>query len=160
MTERQIDGERKTLVIKYTLNQLVNVTRYRVKLSWTSGSLTSSFFILHQNLQLEQSPGNLRVISHHGQRCLKLSFHAKLYTPISYTQYTNGVINRSSQQKWKQTAEEVMAVGNTNCLPTVRFASCGGKSVVTRRCRKIWLSWLRVVCFSAFVMGSGGIILS
>lgn len=46
------------------------------------------------------------------------------------------------------------------CLPTVKFASWGGKSVVTRRCRKIWLSCLKVVCFSALVMGSGGIILS
>lgn len=42
----------------------------------------------------------------------------------------------------------------------MRFASWGGKSVVTRRCRRIWLSWFRVVCFSAFVIGSGGMILS
>lgn len=47
-----------------------------------------------------------------------------------------------------------------NCLPTVRLASWGGKSVVTRRCRRIWLSWFRVVCFSTLVMGSGGMILS
>ncbi len=46
------------------------------------------------------------------------------------------------------------------CLPTVRFANWGGKSVVTRRCRRIWLSWFRVVCFSDLVMGSGGMILS
>lgn len=49
---------------------------------------------------------------------------------------------------------------HASCLPTVRFASWGGKSVVTRRCRRIWFSWFRVVCFSAFVMGSGGMILS
>lgn len=45
-------------------------------------------------------------------------------------------------------------------LPTVKLASCGGKSVVTSRCRKIWFSWFSVVCFSALVIGSGGIILS
>lgn len=46
------------------------------------------------------------------------------------------------------------------CLPTVRFANWGGKSVVTRRWRRIWFSWDSVVCFSDLVMGSGGMILS
>ena len=63
----------------------VNGTLSSAQQSWMNKSLTSSFFVLHQNLQLQQPPGNIRVIAHHRQSCLKLSFHTELYTPICYT---------------------------------------------------------------------------
>lgn len=46
-------------------------------------SFTSSFFVLNQNLQLQQPPRNIRVIAHHGQSGLKLTLHAELHTTIS-----------------------------------------------------------------------------
>lgn len=46
--------------------------------------LTSSLFVLHEDLQLQQPPRNIRIISHHSQCSLKLSLHTKLYTAISY----------------------------------------------------------------------------
>lgn len=47
--------------------------------------LTSSLFVLHKDLQLQQPPGNIRIIPHHSQSGLKLSLHAKLHTAVSYT---------------------------------------------------------------------------
>lgn len=46
--------------------------------------LTSSLFVLHKDLQLQQPPRNIRIISHHGQSSLKLSLHTKLNTAVSY----------------------------------------------------------------------------
>lgn len=45
--------------------------------------LTSSLFVLHKDVQLQQPPRNIRIIPHHSQGSLKLSLHAKLYTAVS-----------------------------------------------------------------------------
>lgn len=46
-------------------------------------NLTSSLFVLHKDVQLQQPPRNIRIIPHHSQSSLKLSLHAKLHTAIS-----------------------------------------------------------------------------
>lgn len=55
--------------------------------SWATckAHLTSSFFVLHKDLQLQQPPRNIWVIPHHCQSGLKLPFNTKLHTAISYT---------------------------------------------------------------------------
>lgn len=68
--------------------------------------------------------------------------------------------DRLNTKRLKQSQPQRESHYQTLCLPTVRFANWGGKSVVTRRCRRIWLSWFSVVCFSDLVIGSGGMILS
>ena len=52
--------------------------------------LTSSLFVLHQDLQLQQPPGNIWVISHYCQGGLKLPLHTEFYTSISW-KYTDAI---------------------------------------------------------------------
>ena len=49
--------------------------------------LTSGLLVFYQDLQLQQPPGDVRVVSHHRETGLKLSFHTELHTPISCHKY-------------------------------------------------------------------------
>lgn len=85
VTEKKKRGSRKgkTLAIKSIFN-LLNNGSLGAQQSGMQAGLTSSFFVLYQNLQLQQPPRNIGVIPHHGQSGLKLAFDPKLYSAISY----------------------------------------------------------------------------